>query len=78
MELVPFWLPVGVCLSGDCDPVLGTICIWDYTVWETRAKLRSENRTVLEKWISQWNSKFLYSYLCSANGEKKEGRELLG
>lgn len=23
----PFWLSVGVCLSGDCDPVIGTICM---------------------------------------------------
>lgn len=38
----PLWLPVGVCSSGDCDPVVGTICMWDYTVWETRAKLFEE------------------------------------
>lgn len=32
----------GVCLNGDCDPVIGTICIWDYAVCETRAKLFEE------------------------------------
>lgn len=32
----------GVCLNGDCDPVIGKICIWDYTVCETRAKLFEE------------------------------------
>lgn len=49
----------GVCLNGDCDPVIGTICIWDYTVCETRAKLFEEwKQDILEKWISQCNQNF--------------------
>lgn len=55
VELVAVGIACWGVLSGDCDPVIGTVCMWHYTVWETRAKLRSENRTVLERWVSQWN-----------------------
>lgn len=76
----PFWLLVGVCLSGACDPVVGTICTWDYTVWETRAKLfeewKQDSSGEMDKSM-ELEETFLYGYLCSVSGQKKEGREPL-